>query len=154
MNMKTLLKYILTAFFALAFVSCVEPVDEVQEPVLPVTPTNIAGTWALTEWNGSELPDGRYFYIEFIRRDNLFKSYENTSSFDVHKETGYYSISIDESLGGAVIRGMLDNSMGQEWNHRYIVTDLTSKRMVWTVVGNPEDISVFTRIDSIPSEIQ
>ncbi len=139
---------------AVAFASCTEkPVDELQEPILDVTPTNINGSWQLTEWNGTPLPDGRYFYIEFIRRDQLFKSYENTSSFDTHKETGYYSINIDESIGASVIRGMLDNSMGQEWNHRYIVTDLTSKRMVWTVVGNPSDVSVFTRVDSIPVEI-
>ncbi len=151
--MKHLLKYVTIALTALLFASCEKPSNDLSEPVLEVTPTNINGSWQLTEWNGEKLPDGRYFYIEFIRRGTLFKSYENTSSFDVHRETGYYSITIDESLGGAVIRGMLDNSMGQEWNHRYIVTDLTATRMVWTVADNPSDVSVFERVDSIPAEI-
>ncbi len=151
--MKQLLKYLTIALMAFAFSSCEKPVEEVQVQYLDVTPTNINGSWSLVEWNGAKLPEGRYFYIEFIRRDMLFKSYENTSSAEAHKETGYYSITVDESLGGAMIRGMLDNSMGQEWNHRYIVTELTADRMVWTVFNNHEDISVFERVDSIPVEI-
>ncbi len=151
--MKHLLKYITIAMMALAFASCEKPVEQSGEPVLPVTPTNINGTWQLSEWNGAALPEGRYFYIEFIRRDCLFKSYENTSSSEVHKETGTYNILVDEALGGSVIVGRYDNSMGREWNHRYIVTELTSNRMVWTVAGNSEDISVFTRTDSIPADI-
>ncbi len=151
--MKNILKYVAFTFMALSFLSCEKPGEESlpAEP-LPVTPTNINGTWQLTEWKGSELPAGRYFYIEFIRRDNLFKSYENTSTYEVHKETGYYSITLDD-FGGSVIRGMLDNSMGQEWNHSYLVTDLYEDSMVWTVVDDPEDVSVFRRVDAIPVEI-
>ncbi len=153
MNMRNFLKYLSIVITALAFASCEKPAEEPKEPVLDVTPTNIKGTWQLSEWNGEPLPEGRYFYIEFITRDRLFKSYENTSSSRPHKETGYYTITVDESIGASIIRGMLDNSMGREWNNRYIVTDLTSKRMVWTVTDNPEDISVFERVDSIPVEI-
>ncbi len=152
--MKHLLKFFLIALTALSLASCdKEPAKDLSEPPLAITPTNINGSWQLTEWNGAELPDGRYFYIEFIRRGMLFKSYENTSSAEVHKETGEYNILTDESLGGSVILGRFDNSMGQEWNHRYIVTSLTATRMVWTAADNPEDISVFTRIETIPSEI-
>ncbi len=153
--MKKLLKYLTIAILAAAFASCTEKqVDnDLSEPVLDVTPTNINGTWQLAEWNGEKLPEGRYFYIEFVRRGMLFTSYENTSSFEAHKETGEYNIIVDEALGGAVIVGKFDNAMGKEWNHRYIVTDLTENRMVWTVINNPEDVSVFTRVDSIPVEI-
>ncbi len=152
--MKTILKYLTLVFTAFALLSCgKEPVKEVPEPLLDVTPTNINGTWQLVEWNGTALPDGRYFYIEFIRRGMEYKSYENTSTSDVHKETGRYNILTDEALGGSVILGRFDNAMGAEWNNRYLVTELTAVRMVWTVVGNPEDISVFERIDRIPAEI-
>ncbi len=138
---------------ALAFASCDKEPAATPEPTLAVTPTNINGSWQLVEWNGQALPAGRYFYIEFIRRGMEFKSYENTSSAETHKETGTYNIIVDESLGGAVIIGRLDSSMNQEWNHRYIITDLTATRMVWTVTDNPEDISVFERVDSIPTDI-
>ncbi len=139
---------------AFAVLSCdKEPVKDLSEPTLAVTPTNIDGTWKLVEWNGAALPQGRYFYIEFIRRGMEFKSYENTSTSEVHKETGRYNILTDESLGGSVILGRFDNAMGAEWNNRYLVTELTSGRMVWTVAGDPDDISVFERVDSIPAEI-
>ncbi len=154
MIMKNLLKYLTIALMALSLASCgKESVKDLEEPILDVTPTNINGSWQLVEWNGQSLPSDRYFYIEFIRRGMEFKSYENTSTAEVHKETGKYNIIIDESLGGAVIIGRLDNSMNQEWNHRYIVTDLTATRMVWTVSGNPDDISIFERVDSIPADL-
>ncbi len=152
--MKTLQKYLTTLLCVFTLLSCdKEPAKDLSEPTLAVTPTNINGTWQLTEWNGQPLPDGRYFYIEFVRRGLEFMSYENTSSAEPHKETGKYNILTDESLGGSVILGRFDNAMGFEWNNRYLVTDLTATRMVWTVVGNPEDTSVFERIDSIPTEI-
>ncbi len=152
--MKTILKYLTIALMAFAFLSCEkEPVEDLSEPVLAVTPTNINGSWKLVEWNGQPIPDGRYFYIEFIRRGMTYMSYENTSTSEVHKETGNYNILTDESLGGSVILGRFDNAMSAEWNNRYLITDLTSVRMVWTVVGNPDDVSVFERVDSIPTEI-
>ncbi len=152
--MKHLLKYLTIALCALASLSCgKEPVIDLSEQTLAVTPTNINGCWQLVEWNGTAIPDGRYFYIEFIRRGMEYKSYENTSTAEVHKETGVYNILTDEALGGSVILGRFDNSMGAEWNNRYLVTSLKADRMVWTVVGNPDDISVFERVDSIPAEI-
>ncbi len=151
--MKNSLKYFTLILAALVFASCEKPVEEVPVQYLAVTPTNIDGVWQLTEWNGTKLPDGRYFYIEFIRRGMLYKSYENTSSHAVHKETGEYNILVDESLGGSIITGNFDNSMGGEWSHRYVVTDLTATRMVWTATDNPDDISVYERVGSIPVEI-
>ncbi len=152
--MKNTIKYLSIILAAFLLSSCTEKQTEpVKESFLPVTPANISGSWQLTEWNGTALPEGRYFYIEFIRRDKTFASYENTSSHLTRKETGKFNILDDENSGSPVIAGRFDNSMGQEWNNRYIVTELTSKRMVWTVVGNPDDVSVYTRIDSIPAEI-
>ncbi len=152
--MKQILKYLTIALMAIAMASCTDKsAGPQEEPTLPVTPTNINGKWQLVEWIGQEIPETRYFYIEFIRRGMLFKSYENTKSHEVRKETGVYDINIDEVLGGAVISGKYDYFMEQGWDHSYIVTDLTADRMVWTVLGNPEDVSVYARVDSIPSEI-
>ncbi len=151
--MRTLYKYIFTALTLLLFASCQKPVP-VEEPSLEVTPNNIQGKWSLSSWKGVELPEGRYFYIEFTRRDRLFTSYENTASYVPHKESGYYTITINESLGASVISGMKDNSMGEEWNHRYIVTNLTKDSMTWTVLGDPDDVSVFVRVDSFPDGLE
>ena len=82
--MKTILKYLTIALTALAFSSCQKPASEPVIESLAVTPTNINGSWKLIEWNGQPLPDGRYVYIEFTRRDMELKSYENTSTAEVH----------------------------------------------------------------------
>ncbi len=150
--MKKFWKYCTIALMVLSMASCGEKEEPIVESYLEVTPNNIAGSWKLSSWKGEDLPEGLFFYIDLVRRDGLFTTYENMSSFSVHKESGYYKITTDESLG-AIIRGMRDNSMGSEWNHRYIVTELTSDRMVWTVTDDPEDVSVFVRCE-IPADIK
>ncbi len=143
-------KYIVIAGLLALFTGCqdsyVEPVPE----FLDVTPSNIEGVWQLTAWRGEALPEGRYFYIVLERTDCLFTTYENTASFGPHKETGYYNLIEDEYTGEVVIRGLYDYTMGEEWNHQYVVSSLTGINMDWTVVGDTDDISSFTRIDSLP----
>ncbi len=152
-NMIKFLKYIAIASLMMLSVSCEEEQKEIPEPILEVTPNNIEGIWQLTEWRGEALPEGRYFYIVLERKDCLFTTYENTASFGVHKETGYYNIIQNDSVEGAIIRGLKDCSMGEEWNHQYIVSDLTSGKMTWTVIDDLEDISIYTRIEALPEFI-
>ena len=75
--------------------------------------------------------------------------WQNVDSFYARKLTGIYWIDIDEELG-AVIRGNYDHGAG-DWSHRYIVTDLTANRMVWTAKGDESDVSVYVRCD-LPEE--
>ncbi len=125
--------------------------DEVVEPQLDVTPHNISGTWKMESWhNGATLAEGVYIYREFIRKDGLFKEYQNTDSFQPRLATGTFRIETDPELG-AIIRGQYDYS-GGDWNHRYIVTSLTATRMIWVATDNPEEVSVYVRAE-IPQEV-
>ncbi len=116
------------------------------EPLLEVTSHNIRGEWQLSEWRGEPLAEGSYVYISFERKDNRYILYQNIDSHNLRIAEGTFNITVDESMG-SIIRGLYDNSMSTEWSHRYIVTDLTSKRMVWTATDNGDDISVYTRCE-------
>ncbi len=149
--MRNLLKYaFILSVLALA-ASCVKPDPDMFQEYLDVTPNNIRGKWQMISWSGQALPEGTYFYMELLRKDKEYTIYENLADPSPDTpETGRYNISLDPNLG-AVIRGMKDYSYGSEWTFQYVVTDLTEDMMTWTVVGNPEDVSVFKRIGEFPA---
>lgn len=134
----------------LAMMSC-QNETETAEELLDVTAHNISGVWQLSEWSGGEPADGTYVYIELTRRDKEFFLYDNLSSFSARLRTGRFNIIVDESLGSAIIIGQYDYGMG-DWQHRYAVT-LTASRMTWTAVDDPDDVSVYLRVDSVPQYI-
>ena len=119
--------------------------EQYQEPTLDVTPNNIAGTWRLASWSGGDLASGSYVFIDFVRADRTYTLYQNIDSPQLRVITGRYFIETDAELG-AVIRGNYDYGNG-DWAHRYIVTDLTADRMVWTAKDNREDVSVYVRAE-------
>ncbi len=148
--MKNILKIVALSLLLSAAGAC----DDDKHPVdtsLPVTSNNIAGTWQLARWNDAPPTDGSYVYLELIRKDNLFVLYQNLDSFQARKLTGRFTLYDDEALG-TLIRGLYDHGTG-EWQHRYIVRDLTAERMVWVALDDPEDISVYVRCAAIPQEI-
>lgn len=128
---------------ALAVLTACSDDDVYQEPALDVTPNNIAGTWCLQSWSGGEMMEGSYVYIDFVRADRTYTLYQNLDSQQLRTITGSYYIETDAEYG-AVIRGNYDYGNG-EWSHRYIVTDLTEERMVWTAKDNADDVSVYVR---------
>ncbi len=145
-NMKSLLK-IFVMSLCLCFVAACNDDDEVvAEPYMEVTAHNIAGEWMLSEWRGEELPDGSFVYLELERQDRHFTIYQNIDSFDVRIATGTFNIVEDERLG-FIIRGIYDNTMSAEWSHRYIVTELSADRMVWTAMDDTTDVSVYIRTE-------
>lgn len=141
--MKNLLKRAFLALMALAVLTACSDDDVYQEPALDVTPNNIAGTWCLQSWSGGEMMEGSYVYIDFVRADRTYTLYQNLDSQQLRTITGSYYIETDAEYG-AVIRGNYDYGNG-EWSHRYIVTDLTAERMVWTAKDNADDVSVYVR---------
>ena len=148
--MKNLLKIVVFPLLLTAAVSC----HDDKQPVditLPVTASNIAGTWQLAEFSGEPLTENTYVYLRIIRKDNLFELYQNIDSFQALKRTGRFQLYEDETAG-TLIRGLYDYGIG-EWQHRYIVRSLTADRMVWGALDDPDDISVYVRCDAIPQEI-
>ena len=149
--MKRIFRLFVLAMMATAVaVSCNDKEDYV-EPTLDVTPNNIAGCWSLDSWSGGELSSGSYVYIDFVRADKTYTLYQNIDSQYMRAITGHYFIYTDDEKG-AIIRGNYDYGNG-DWSHRYVVTELTEGRMVWTALDNPADVSVYIRA-TLPSDLQ
>ena len=148
--MKNILKIAVFSLLLAAAGSCNDDKQSVDTS-LPVTSNNISGTWQLERWNDAPLAGDSYVYLRIIRKDNLFELYQNLDSFQARLLTGRFELYDDEALG-SLIRGLYDYGTG-EWQHRYIVRDLTADRMVWVALDDPDDISIYVRCDAIPQEI-
>lgn len=148
--MRNLLKGAFYMMLAIVLISCSDD-EEYVEPILDVTPNNIAGEWCLESWNDAPLAEGSYVYISFERADRTYTLYQNVDSAPARTLTGRYYITTDMELG-AVIRGDYDFGVG-EWAHRYVVKDLTAKSMTWIAKDNPDDVSVYVRCE-IPEQVK
>ena len=142
--------FVLAMMVTAVAVSCNDKEDYV-EPTLDVTPNNIADCWSLDSWSGGELSEDSYVYIDFVRADKTYTLYQNIDSQYMRAITGHYFIYTDDEKG-AIIRGNYDYGNG-DWSHRYVVTELTEGRMVWTALDNPADVSVYIRA-TLPSDLQ
>lgn len=148
--MKKILKFGILAVLAVsALCSCTDENTAEEVVYLPVTANNISGTWQLAEQAGAPLAEGAYVYLDIVRRDTEFTVYEKVGTFATDIDTGIYSI--DEETG--VISGRYDHSY-TDWNHSYVISELTADRMVWTATDDATDVSVYVRVDSIPEDIK
>ena len=137
---------------ALLAVSCDKETPVVE--YLDVTPNNISGQWQLVKWNGSDLSEGSYYYMDLVRKETKFTIYQNFDSMaDMpHVVTGEFSIETDAELG-AVISGMYDYDEGF-WAHKYIVRNLTKDSMEWIASDDPSFVQEFVRVSEIPTSIK
>lgn len=141
------------ALAAMTMVSCDK--NDQSEPAeiqLEVNANNISGNWELVKWNESELEDGTYVYINFVRNDKTYTMYQNFDSFSnvPHVVSGSYYIDTDPELG-AIIRGNYDHDSG-DWAHRYIIKSLTATKMVFVAKDDATFVQEFARISEIPVE--
>lgn len=147
-------KYIALLFAALALCSCDKPDNNQSDMLIEVTPTTLAGLWMLESYdNGKPLAEGTFVYIDFVRSDRSYTIYQNVGSMYTQTITGNYFIDIDSELG-AVIRGNYgtDEYNYFDWSHRYIV-QMQSDTMRWIAKDDPENISVYIRVDALPEGI-
>lgn len=143
---------ILLSIIAIAAVSCEKDSMPEEAPQLEVNANNISGQWELVEWNGDNLTEGTYVYLDIVRNDRTYTMYQNMDSFSnvPHVITGSYRLSTDEELG-AIIRGTYDHDSG-EWSHRYIIKSLTANEMLWVATDDMSFSQKFVRVESIPVE--
>ena len=128
-----------------------------EKPVveyLDVTPNSISGSWELVLLNDSELQEGTYLYLDFVRKDRTFAIYQNFDSMSdyPHVVTGEFNIEMDVELG-AIIRGIYDYDEGF-WAHEYEVNNLTESSMEWVATDDPSFVQKFKRIPSIPENLK
>lgn len=148
-------RYITLLFAALALCSCVKNEAEQAEPLVDVTPVNLAGVWELTSFdNGATLQEGDYVYISFELTDRAYTIYQNVGTMYGEKRSGHYFVDTDPMLG-AVIRGNYgtDEYNFFDWSHRYKV-ELRASTMRWTATDDSQNVSVYTRIESLPDALQ
>lgn len=151
--MKNFLKVTAILFAVLCFGACSNESDEFTPESLEVTPNNIAGYWMLYEYNGMEIPEGVFYYVEYVRRDKKFVVYQNFDTMYPSSRTGVYSIEKDK-YGKAILSGKYDYSMGEgDWNNKYFVTELLENSMTLKADSENADVSKYIRCNEIPAEI-
>lgn len=147
--MKNLLKTVLVAL-AVTFAASCDRNGEAEEAYLPLTVFNVDGVWELAEWNGSPLADGTFAYLRLTRQDRGFTTYDNLSTFGTHVETGFFDIYQEENA----IWGYYEYDNTRWWSHKYIVSELTGDRMVWTAEDDFDEVRVYVRIDELPAGVE
>lgn len=148
-------RYITLLFAALTLCSCVKNETEQSEPLVDVTPVNLAGVWMLTSFDGgATLQESDYVYICFDRTDRTYTIYQNIGTMYGEVKSGRYFVETDPMLG-AVIRGNYgtDEYHFFDWSHRYIV-ELRATTMRWTATDDRQNVSVYTRVDALPEGLQ
>ena len=148
--MKTIFR-IMALFMLLVGVSACDDDENEAVPTLEVNAANLNGYWQLTEWNGQPLAEGTYCYINFIRKDKSYKMYQKFDSMYARCISGTFEIEVDDYMN-STIKGLYNYGMGY-WNNSYIVTDLFSNSMIWTVKDNLADVTKYERCDVIPQSI-
>ncbi len=148
--MKTFLRTIAILSVVICFGACSENGDDYTPATLEVTPHNISGYWILTEFNGMEIPEGAYCYIEYIRKDKKFVIYQKFDSMYPRRITGVYTIEKDNKKG-YILSGKYDYGMG-EWN-KYIVTELLANSMILKTDSKESEICKYERCNEIPADI-
>ena len=149
--MKNFLRTTAILFVVLCFGACSNNSDDYTPSSLEVTPNNISGYWMLTEFNGMEIPEGVFCYVEYIRKDRKFIMYQKFDSMYPRTITGIYSIEKDK-YGKAILSGKYDYGMG-EWNNEYYVTELFESSMVLKADSENADVCKYIRCNEIPEEV-
>ena len=140
------MKRIISALFisVLLVSSCgharVEP--EYVEPQVPVTFTNTSGDWKLIEWKGDKVEDGM---VSIHLKNKEFVLVQKIGSMYPVEYTGSYNL-LEEDGKGMIIRGLYDYTY-EYWEHNYIITSLTAKKMEWTSEDDPEDVYLYERVE-------
>lgn len=153
-KVKNFVRFALSVLACISLQACEEDHSYADDSDPVISTYQLSGNWQLTQWHGETL-DGsqRYCYLKIESKDKRFELYQNFDSSQPRHLTGTFTLKYDEEQGRNIIKGIYDHASGY-WNNDYIISDFTLQSMVWTVVGNPEDVSVYTRCEEIPFSIE
>jgi hypothetical protein len=149
--MKTFLKAFAILFVVSCFVSCKGDEEGFEPATLEVTPNNISGYWMLSEYNGMEIPEGTFCYVQYIRKDRKFVMYQKFDSMYPRRITGVFAIENDIRKG-YVLSGKYDYGMG-EWNNDYIVSALYADSMVLVADSENGGVCKYLRCNELPADV-
>lgn len=121
---------------------------EVISPGMVVSYSTLDGSWELIAWNGEEIGEGTYCYIDFDRTEHRFEMWDNFASMYADKHSGTFTIEENE-YGDYILSGSYDYGVG-DWNDKYAVTIFTPGReMRWDSLST-NDTFTFAKVDEIP----
>lgn len=155
--MKTIFKIMAMLMLALSFGNCSDDDDTVQAPArLEVSNVTLAGYWQLAEIDGQSTAPGSYVYMEFVRRDQTFKIYENMGSMYATLKTGKFTYKTD-AYGVTTLSGRYDSMLDDnKWAHDYIVESLLADGTLTLVVKEGEaagETYLYKKVESIPADV-
>ena len=133
----------------LAVVSCEKPAPQPSEKPMAVTYSALDGAWQLTMWQGTELAEDTYLYIEFDRSSRHYTMWDNIDSMYATDTTGTFTITEEED-GTYTLSGTYDYGLG-DWSCDYRV-ELTDKgeSMRWVSLSGSHQVMAFVRVDELP----
>ena len=120
--MKIGLKFFAAALAVVLAVGCGSKEDSEEPEKPPVDgPDFEAGSWVLSQWNGSqELPRSIYLHLA---ADRSFELYQSLNTIGYSKYTGTYTVTVYEQK--ALLSGTYTD--GTPWESSYVVESQTAE---------------------------
>ena len=121
-SMKIGLKFFAAALAVVLAVGCGSKEDSEEPEKPPVNgPVFEAGSWVLSQWNGSqELPRSIYLHLA---ADRSFELYQSLNTIGYSKYTGTYTVTVYEQK--ALLSGTYTD--GTPWESSYVVESQTAE---------------------------
>lgn len=121
-SMKIGLKFFAAALAVVLAVGCGSKEDSEEPEKPPVDgPVFEAGSWVLSQWNGSqELPRSIYLHLA---ADRSFELYQSLNTIGYSKYTGTYTVTVYEQK--ALLSGTYTD--GTPWESSYVVESQTAE---------------------------
>ena len=132
----------------LAVVGCEKPAPQPTEKPMAVTYSALDGAWQLTMWQGTELAEDTYLYIEFDRSSRHYTMWDNIDSMYATDTTGTFTITEEED-GTYTLSGTYDYGVG-DWSNDYrVVLTHGGDHMQWRALSANQTMD-FVRVEAIP----
>lgn len=132
----------------LAVVGCEKPAPQPSEKPMAVTYSALDGAWQLTMWQGTELAEDTYLYIEFDRSSRHYTMWDNIDSMYATDTTGTFTITEEED-GTYTLSGTYDYGVGDWGNDYRVVLTHEGEHMQWRALSANQTMD-FVRVEAIP----
>ena len=138
----------LTVVATLLAAGCEKPAPLPNEKSMAVTYATLDGSWQLTMWQGTELAEDTYLYIEFDRSSRHYIMWDNIDSMYATDTTGTFTITEEED-GTYTLSGIYDYGVG-DWSNDYrVVLTHEGEHMQWRALSANQTMD-FVRVEAMP----
>lgn len=149
-DMKNLMRLMLVAFMAVAFVNCGGG-DGGDEPgpapdVDKVTLTTMSGEWKVTSWSGGDIiGNGHDIYVRLT--GSVLEIYQVNINF---AGVAYYKANVTLDEATSILSGTYSD--GEKLASTYKVEQSNANNMKWTAQGSEKVVTTFVK-GAIPADV-